>query len=177
MYKTFQFTLAAVSLLIGLNAINAKSAQALVNPFNFDVNIDSGPLNDNTYSGSFSYDDAGLTGVGSESTSVLNLDYTFEGTNYTEADAIPSSADAEVLFKDGVLLGLSYSTNTEFSFVPGFTSTNDAYFTYDVASGAGAGDVAYTAVPFGVDSTTGFLLLGGLYLTKKAINRRRAASK
>ena len=40
MYKTFQFTLAAVSLLIGLNAINAKSAQAIVNPFNFDVTID-----------------------------------------------------------------------------------------------------------------------------------------
>lgn len=177
MYKTFKFTVAAASLFLGLSTINAGSAQALVNPFNFDVDIDSGPLNGNTYSGSFSYDDATLTGFNNESVPVIDLDYTFDGVNYTDADDV--GFGAEVLFNNGQFLGLSYSTNTQFSFVPGFTSTNDSYFTYDVPSGAGSGDITYTAtpVPFGVDSTKGILLLGGLFMAKKAINRRRSVSK
>ena len=179
MYKTYlKFGVAAASLFLGLNLTDAKPAQAISNPFNFDVNVNSGSLDGNTYSGSFSYDDAGLTGSGSESVTVDNLDFTFEGTNYTEADASAPGV-AEVLFEDGEFLGLSYSTNAQFSFFPGTFDSSDASFTYDVAGLPldGGGPVTYTAVPFGVDSTKGILLLGGLFMAKKAIKRRKAATK
>lgn len=178
MYKKyFQIAVAATSLFLGSNLIiDAKPAQALSNPFNFDVNVNSGALNGNTYSGSFSYDDATLTGSGSESVTVDSLNFTFEGTPYTEADDIGSGAEA--IFEGGTFLGLNYSTSAAFSFAPGFTSASEATFNYNVSgTGTGAGPITYTAVPFGVDSTKGILLLGGLFMAKKAINRRKAAAK
>lgn len=181
MYKTyFQFTFTTTSLLIGLNLINIRSAQAIINTYNFQVSVDSGSLSGNTYSGSLSFDDSGLTGSGDEYLSVPNIEYNFSGTNYTENDAL---VPPEVLFSNGNFLGLDYSTNAQFSFISGFDSVNDALFSYDVpgATGSGLGSIDYsvapTPVPFEVNSTAGILLLGGLFIGKKAFRRCKGTSK
>lgn len=110
--------------------------------YDFEVSIDFGSLVGETYSGFFEFDDSGLRGIGEEFLSVSNTSFDFDGLNYSETDGFP-----EVLFFDGDLLGLSFST-AGFSFIPGFFDLNEAFFAYDIpGQGNGTGDVTYTLRP------------------------------
>jgi hypothetical protein len=99
------------------------------------VTPDSGPLVGNPYEGSFLYDDGSLTGIGVEllpSTELTSINFNFNGTTYTKADAL----SAGVEFLDGDLLGLSYITDASFSI-------DRDEFSYELDSGVGFGDVSY----------------------------------
>ena len=143
MNKTFsQLTIATASLAFGLALINTNPTQAATITYDLQVSIDSGPLLNETYFGSFSFDDLTLTGVGDEFLPVTELEFNFLDIDYTVTD------DSEVAFSEGEFLGLSFSTDASFSFVPGFFTADEAFFTYDVADvGAGAGDVTYSLRP------------------------------
>lgn len=138
-----------VSLFLGFSTMgmiltNGEKIEAATITYDITVDNFDGSLSGETFTGSFSFDDSSLTGTGSEFVSVFDLSFDFLGVTYTEADDISlSGAGAE--FDNGNFLGLSYSTNVEFSFVPGFFSVDESFFAYDFGQGDnGSGEVTYT---------------------------------
>ena len=115
-------------------------------PYTFEVNIDSGSLSGNTYSGSFSYDD-------SDPTSLVDFDFTFDGDSFSETDD-PLAAVFFSIFDPDEFVGIEYlasSINYEIYFAPGFGSVTEASFSYiGLASldfDEGFGDITYSVVP------------------------------
>jgi hypothetical protein len=163
-------TVVAALLLAAL-----PSAQAAIQNFNFNGTLESGSFIGQTYSGTFSFDDAGLVGAGNEWLAVNSLSMNLNSANYTLADA---AAATEAAYFDGSFVGLSYSNATGdplFSLVAGNTALSEAFIAYDPAAGfSGTGNIAFTAAPIPEPETYG-MLLAGLGLIGLAARRRRAA--
>jgi len=133
-----RLTLLAASLMFA-----AGSASAALIQHDFSVSIDSGSLNGQSYSGQFSYDDAGLTGNDSEYLALSDFNFDFMGQNYTLADA---AAPAEAAFWMGDLVGIDLivnATSPTFGFVDGVFDIADAYFAYEFANSAVNGDAGF----------------------------------
>ncbi|MDP2267348.1 MAG: PEP-CTERM sorting domain-containing protein [Thiobacillus sp.] len=163
----FKQTLVVVAL--GL-MIAAPAAQAAVQIWNFNGTVDSGELLGQTYSGSFSFDDAALAGSADEWLGISSLMLSFMGNAYSEANA---AAPAEVGYMDGRFLGLSYSVNAAvnpFSFIAGTLDASDAFFAYDVMTAGGAGNVIYAPVP---EPRDWMLMLSGLGMIGLMVSRSR----
>jgi hypothetical protein len=136
-------SLTVVGLSLGLLALSATSAHGAIVGYAFDVEIDFGALDGQTFSGNFSYGDDGLTGVGEEVLALDSFSFTFDGSTLGLEDL----AISDVAFFDGTFLGLDAMDHGEaLSFIPGFEDTSDALFTY---GDAGAGNVFYTPTPTG----------------------------
>lgn len=145
----FLTRISAIAAGVAASLIALESHAATIS-YNFTVDIISGPLDGDSFSGSLAYDDAALTTSGSELVDVENLSFNFQGIDYTEADG-----DAAVEFIDGEFLGLDFSPNPTFSFVPGFFDLSEASFVYSVAGSGGLSNLNYTLVTDGgVDTTT-----------------------
>ena len=130
---------ATTGLALSMALVQPAPAKAAVVAYTFDILIDSGPLQPNSYSGSFAYN--------TNTFDLTSFSFNFEGNQY-DAGGDPG---ASVVFDNGVFLGLEYSISTlpAFSFVPGFFDVGDASFTYDLAASAaqgGAGNITYTRV-------------------------------
>lgn len=169
MRTTLRRTVLALTLLAGIPA-----AQAAIQNYSFNGTLESGSLIGQAYSGSFSFDDAGLTGTGSEWLAVSSLSMNLNSATYTLADA---AAPAEVAYFDGSFLGLSYSNlvgDPLFSLVAGTTALGEAFIAYDPAAGiSGTGSVSYMQpVP---EPETYAMLLAGLGLLGIIGRRRKAA--
>lgn len=137
-------SLAFAAVAISLTTININQVNAATITYDITVNNLDGSLSGESFTGNFSFDDANLIGSGSEFLTVFDLSFDFLGTTYTENDS-NYVLGAEAEFFDREFLGLSYSTDVEFSFVPGFLSLNDSFFAYDFGSGDnGTGDIVYT---------------------------------
>lgn len=167
MKNALRSTVLAALLLAALPA-----AQAATQSWNVSGTLDSGHFTGQSFAGTFSFDDASLTGFGDEWLTVDNLALNFAGMDYTLADA---DAPAEVSFFDGAFLGLSFSTTSsrdpQISFVAGFSGLGDAFVAYDTSLGlSGAGDAIYAPVP---EPDTYALLLAGLGLLGIAARPRR----
>lgn len=134
-----KLSLVAAGFAGSLIALDSASA-ATIN-YNFTVDITSGILTGESYSGSLAYDDGNLTNSGSELIEVENLSFNFQGVDYTEADS-----DAAVEFLDGEFLGLDFSPNPTFAFVPGFFDLSEASFVYSVVGSGGLSNLEYTLV-------------------------------
>ena len=136
--------LAFATLAVSSTLIDANPVHAATITYDVTVNNLDGSLSGDEFIGDFSFDDAALTGSGSEFLSVSDLSFDFLDITYTESDD-NSSLGAEAEFFDGEFFGLSYSTDVQFSFVPGFFSLSDSFFAYDLGAGNnGTGDVIYT---------------------------------
>lgn len=155
---------AALALTALLTAGNALAADSL---FTLSGSTDdSGPLVNQSFSGSFAYDvGAGIAGfTGDIPLSAFTLQ--FAGQTYTRDNAESPPVAA---FADGQFLGLEYgdvdSSNTSVRphlvLVPGFgTFADQAYLSYIGAGGAsGFGDYSISAVP---EPASLLLLLAGL---------------
>jgi len=156
-----------ITAALGL-MVAAPAAQAAIQSWNFSGAVDSGSLLGETYSGSFSFDDAALTGMDAEWLSVTNLSMTFNGSAYTQAD-VTASAAVEVGYQEGVFLGLAYSVDSvssPFTFVAGSSDTSDAFFAYE----NGAGNVIYASVP---EPKDWMLLLAGIGLVGVMVERAK----
>lgn len=165
---TFNQILAAAT--IGL--LFSGAAQAAVQTYSFNGTVESGSLLGESYSGTFSYDDATLMGSGEEWLAIDNLDMSFMSGNHTEADA---ATPAEVGFLDGVFLGLSYSVDAAanpFSFIAGTADDSDAFFAYDATLPAlsGTGNVVFAPVP---EPGEWMMMLAGLGLVGLMARRAR----
>jgi hypothetical protein len=154
-----KLTLISAGTILSYGAIASHPVQAATIAYDFQVSIDSGPLATETYLGFLEYDNSTLTGSGSELLPVSSVSFNFLGVVYTEAD---DSFGSEVEFLDGDFLGLSFSTDASFSFVPGFLELDEAVFAYDIAQGAGAGAIAYTLRSSSVPEPSAMMGLLGL---------------
>ncbi|MCX5957780.1 MAG: hypothetical protein NTW51_15600 [Cyanobacteria bacterium] len=132
----------ATGLAFAVAIANPAPLHAATVTYLFDVNIDSGSLASNTYSGSFAYDDA--------TADVTAFSFFFDGLQYDESDDVL----AEVSQNGPNFLGLIFSVvgiqpNSSFSFVAGSSDINEAYFAYDPNSNsgqAGFGSIVYNMV-------------------------------
>jgi len=138
-------------------------AQAAIQSWQFNGQVESGYYNGTSYQGQFSLDDAGLLASGNELINLSSLNFTFGGNLFNLAT--PALADATAVFQDGVFTGLEWSVDSNspvigFSFIAGGSDTSDAYFTYDTTLGfSGTGSLAYAAaVP--EPTQTGLMLIG-----------------
>lgn len=115
--------------------------------YQVEVNIDSGFLIGNQYTGTLIYDNTGLTGIGNESVLVPNFDFVFNGTTYTEIDDPLATID----FFEGDFLGLNYSAGSPAfpSFTSAFPPFFPASFSYDFGGlgGSGTGVPTFVQVP------------------------------
>ncbi|MBT3069124.1 PEP-CTERM sorting domain-containing protein [Rhodoferax sp. U11-2br] len=157
--------------LVSAFLITLPAAQAAIQNYSFSGLIDSGAYIGQTFSGSFSFDDATLTNLSDEWIPVNQMTMSFLGNNYTLAEA---SGTVEVNYNYGTFLGLSYSagTTTEgFTLITGYSNISEAYLAYDTQLGdSGAGSVIYAPVP---EPETYALLLAGLALMSGIARRRK----
>lgn len=164
MQKLLRSTALAALLIAALPAAQAAS-------YNFSGAMDFGPLNGESFSGSLSFDDTGLTGAGFELFSLSNLTINFAGHTYTLANA---DAAPDVSYQDGAFLGLSYSASAfdpKLAFIAGSVNASDAFVAYTVGNLDGAGSIVYAPVP---EPESYAMLLAGLGLVGFAARRRRA---
>lgn len=152
-------------------------AQAAIQSWNMSGAVDSGYYNGTSYSGQFSFDDAGLLSSGTELINLSSLQFNFGSTSFDLNT--PALADALAVFQDGVFTGIEWSVDATnpaigFSLIVGWSDTSDAYFAYDTSLGfSGAGNLTYTlsAVP---EPTQSGLMLMGLGLMGYIAARRQA---
>lgn len=150
-----KIVLSTTSLALGIALAQPAPARAAVVKYTFDVLIDSGPLQPNSYSGTFAYN--------TQTLNLTDFSFLFEGTQYDESD----DPNASVVTDSGVFLGLEYSVGAlqSFSFVPGSFDVSEAFFAYDLAASSaqgGAGSLTFTKVVTpDVDSVPGPLPLLG----------------
>jgi hypothetical protein len=152
-----KYVLISAGLALSVTPFVANPSQAAIRDYTFDVFIDSGPLANNSYTGSLSFDDADSPAF------LSDFQFNFEGQEYNELDD-----PLAVAVLDGLdFLGVSYNVESPplFSFVPGFFDVNDSLFAYDLQPSApdqgGFGTVAYTRIPSGSTAVPGPLPVMG----------------
>ncbi|MDJ0731059.1 MAG: PEP-CTERM sorting domain-containing protein [Crocosphaera sp.] len=147
-YLLPKFTLSTTAIALTLSLVSPNSVEAATISYTFSGTTDSGSLINENYTGTFTFDDANLTGFNKESLTVSTVTFNFLGTTFTKTDA---AAPPTVNFLNGELVGLFYSvTNFEptFSITPGFFNLNGGYFSYEPSTGnAGFGNITYQVVP------------------------------
>jgi hypothetical protein len=131
------FTTTGLALCMAL--AQPAPLRAAVVDYTFDILIDSGPLQPNSYSGTFSYN--------TQTFDLTDFSFNFQGAPYDESD----DPDASVFVDNGVFLGLEYAVDTlpSFAFVPGFFDVGEAFFAYDLDANrgqGGAGNLTFTRV-------------------------------
>lgn len=165
-----------ITTLATLLCAAVPAAQAAT--YSFSGMMDSGSLIGESFTGNFSFDDFGLTGVDLEIRGLNSLSLNILGNTYTvgNADSMP-----DVSFLNGSFLGLSYSVTTNtlgFSVIPGFSDTSESYVAYDKLSGGNIvdgqssyGSIVYLPVP---EPETYAMLLAGLGLMGLVARHRRS---
>ncbi len=138
-----------VSLCGALMMVAPASEAALVG-YTFSGVADSGSLLDTSYTGSFSYDDAGLINSDYEYIDLSSFAFTFGSAAYTLADADITANLPSADFLDGEFLGVSYmvssSLDPTFSLISASEYGDVAYFSYTAISGdSGFGSLSYVA--------------------------------
>jgi len=154
--------------VLSLSVINANPINAASITYDFEVNVSTGSLLGDTYSGSFEFDDSTLTDVGEESLSVSELSFNLLGVNFTEASFFnPVLAR----FDDGDFSGLNFAETVDGSF---FLQLNEGDFTYlTLPNGSlSRGEITYTNTTTIPEPTAVFSLLalgaiGSIRILKK----------
>jgi hypothetical protein len=142
-----KLTLVITGISLGLSVWTFPSAQAAQLTYDFTVDIDSGSLQGQTFSGFFRFEESSLTGNGFESVALTTnnngeVSFEFNNTLYTQNDD-PFDPTAE--FNNNQLLGLSYVVPDTFSFELDFFNQQAYFYTAPSATGNdGAGDVSFS---------------------------------
>lgn len=164
------FTALAAGMLASM-----APAQAAQQNWDFSGSFDFGQYIGESYSGSLSFDDAGVTGTGDEWASLDVFTITLLGQTYTLADAV---APAEAVYYDGQFLGVSYSVESGepwFSLIAGYGDRSEAYTAYSSSVGlSGFGSLQFVQAPV-PEPETYAMLLAGLGLLAGVARRRLSA--
>ena len=103
--------LAIATLAATIVTIDSSPAQALPVTYDFTVVVTQGSLAGNTFNGSFSYDDAQLSGVGAEEIGIadgLTVTMTFFEQDYAETADIDYPAFPKLIFEAGEIQRLDF---------------------------------------------------------------------
>lgn len=171
MKNTVKYLAVLAALSFGLQA------QAAVQSYTFNGVIDSGFYTGESFSGSFSFDDATIDTVDLDITNLLNFDMSLLSTNFTLADV---AGVPDVSFQDGSFLGLalnlnSVTPNIGFTIVPGSIDATDAFAAYDTTLGfSGAANVVYTLSAPVPEAETYAMFLAGLGVLGAMARRRQS---
>jgi hypothetical protein len=146
-----------LSTLIAALLVAGPAGTAIQN-YEFVVDISSGPLDRQSFSGSFSFDDSLVTAFGPESIELEDLSFVYQGVEFGKADASDPEG-AQAVFANGVFWGLMYGVDSAESFliIPGTEEMEEGIFSYIDDSGVGLGSVSYT--PLREPTTAPVLLL------------------
>ncbi len=173
--KRLTFAIASSMVLAAAPA----NAATLLQPFSIDVT--SGDLAGETFSGSLSFKDSLLSGVGQEIVTAedgLTLDFDFSGTTFTEADdfGFETGLFPEVSFLDGSFSGLNYVVDTGDVFFAIGDSANQpgTNFEYELGPVGAATDAGLGTLVAGESTTVpepatiiSLLMAGGLVVARK----------
>ncbi|MEM9482417.1 MAG: PEP-CTERM sorting domain-containing protein [Cyanobacteria bacterium P01_F01_bin.116] len=165
--------LAIVAASAGLLLASSNGALAATQAFDFEVSILDGPLLGDLFTGTLSFDDTSLTNLGSEIIGVdegLAVNFSYLGSDFTEADDFSFPFFPTVEFSDGEILSLNYfvqqadGSSFEFATDPVVPESEFNYITSDFQGGLGA--VTYSGsqaagVPEPI-SLAGILLVGSM---------------
>jgi len=169
-------TAAALALAMLLSGQQAAAAPTI---FSFQGLLADGPLASAPFSGSFSFDPAGLVPGGDAEFTLSAFTMLLAGQTYTLATA---DATPKAVYAAGSFAGLAYADADSpnpglrpwIAFIPGFDSFAGAYLAYTSApvSGvnSGYGSYSVTVVP---EPASAALLLAGLGLLVAAARARR----
>ena len=141
----FRLTVSSALVLSGMT-LSPSTAQSAIVTKNIMVDIDSGPLVGNNYTGFVSYDDTLVNPSFSGTLPVTSLSFDFLGTTYTEL----SDPGATVSFNSGDFLGLDFAVTMppQPTFISGSITLSEAFFAYslnpNVPGQAGTGVTTYT---------------------------------
>jgi hypothetical protein len=196
MTQTWQKVALLTGLTLAASTIHTDIAEAATLAYNFSVDVTSGTLAGQTFSGSFFVDNSKLTGIGTErlnpSNNGLSISFNFNGTSLTAADDGNYPNLPFVEFDNGSLIGLNWLP--EVNSIPilaiassvsadGGAFINDPLgggnqFAYDLSavggSGTGTGSVTYTATAVPTPSTTaGLITIGLLGVWRKSRQKQR----
>ncbi len=153
MMNRIWFTVATSALL---TLSNAKISFAQTVFYDFTVDVTSGPLTGEQYTGNKSVDVTGLIGTGKETLPLTSINFNFGGLEFTEANDVRDidANSPRVNFQDGEFIGSTYIVSrlgdrpTEISLiknvlVDGFAIDNSA-FGYVMGANLYRGVVNYT---------------------------------
>ena len=180
--------LAGILVLLGLVA--APPAVAAIVDFDFNADLQTGPLSGAMFPGTGSYDNAGVTGVGEEFVALASLQFSLNGVEFTEADI---KQGGQAILEDGTL---SFFTAAFFPPPPDNAPVSDiafgfggpgiiGYFTSPEQFGDGVYTITSVSIPepapaavFGLALLVSIFCSGGADLTRRsgkvqAIARRR----
>ena len=141
-------SLITATAIISATLLGNQTVKAATVAYNFQVNIDFGALKGNTYNGNFTYNNATLIGVSTETTPLSTFNLLFNGNSYTQSDDPTSVAS----FLNGTFLGIDYAVTPPPSptFVSGTINASDASFFYDLGTGTsgsqGTGVITYSPI-------------------------------
>ena len=99
-----------------LIALNGRPVQALPVTYDFTVVVTQGSLAGNTFNGSFSYDDALLSGVGAEEIGIadgLTVNMNFLGQDYAESADTDYPNFPKLIFENGEIQQLDFWIESE----------------------------------------------------------------
>jgi len=160
-------TVVSISGMVSVLGASAATAATVTGTFTVE-NLDPTLTIDAVYSGSYSYDDASLTGSDEEAVEVLSFSFDFEGMNYNNSNKADGTL-IEAIFFDGEFLGINAEFEN-FDLLPGFFDTTDALFAYEIPDvGAGTGDIFYSSTPI----PTPALLPGLVGMGVAALRKKR----
>ncbi len=137
-------------------------AQASNISFNFEVNITSGPLLGETFTGFFDTDvsDSVFTTLGFQEIEPDLAEFSFLGITYTEADVDNVNIfSPQINLLDGNLIGLEWILNSTeadnnflVSILPGISDISEVSFNYEIidvggfTAGEGEGDITFSEI-------------------------------
>ncbi|MEQ8537831.1 MAG: PEP-CTERM sorting domain-containing protein [Coleofasciculus sp. D1-CHI-01] len=197
-YHHFQTTIAAsTSLALGFLLTEANPVQASIITYEFTVDITSGDLIRQSFTGSFSYDNESTPvgfGYGSEEFFLTEFEFYFDGLEYTLDDVACQYTDLCIqgttppFWVGGIFpqwgkdsLALRTKDAFGFEFGPSIFLASQSEFEYrNIGSGVGVfeGDVTYSLVSESTSvpdptSTLGLLALGTLGTGSSLLRRRK----
>jgi hypothetical protein len=99
------------SVILGVATIATRPAQAAPVTYDFTVDVSQGALAGQSYSGTFSYDDSGLKGTGTETLGVsqgLTVCMNYFGRNYTQVNDRDYPNFPALVFENGTIQYLDF---------------------------------------------------------------------